>query len=464
MKKTACAILILVLLFFLPTGCGNKESSTTSTDTSAPGYFAPAAQDGLVFSDKELQFQLLRALSSAVYDASDIGECLETARRVDEAQLKQGNFESWYAAWNATAERINRIADDCLARGRKVSAREAYLRCETYYSMAEFYLHGDPSDPRIRDTAGKARECFAKATELMDNPVEQVKIEYENTTLPGYFYQVDDSGRKRPLVIIQTGFDGTQEELYAQGVVAGLRRGYNVLTFEGPGQGEVLREQNLYFRPDWEKVVTPVVDYALSRKEVDPKKVALWGISMGGYLGSRGAAFEHRLGGLIADPGMDMSVMITEEIGPAVASITGDPSFKATPESVAAFVRQNSEDFDESVYEMMKSSIKMNWFMQNGMYAFGVKSPGELVLKLTEYTLSGLTPKIECPTLICNSEQDKQSFGAMARDIFDDLRCKKQYILFTNADGAGAHCQMGAMLFGHQVKYGWLDDTFRPRE
>lgn len=225
-----------------------------------------------------------------------------------------------------------------------------------------------------------------------------------------------------------------------------------------------MREQNLYFRPDWEKVVTPVVDYALSRKEVDSKKVALWGISMGGYLSPRGAAFEHRLGGLIADPGMDMGVMITEEIGPAVASATGDPSFKATPESVAAFVRQDSEDFDKGMYEMMKSSIKMNWFMQHGMYAFGVKSPGELVLKLTECTLSGLTPKIECPTLICDSEQDKQKLGAMTRDIFDDLRCKKQYILFTNADGAGTHCQMGAMLFGHQVKYGWLDDTFRTRE
>ncbi|MBK5093883.1 MAG: dipeptidyl aminopeptidase, partial [Actinobacteria bacterium] len=218
MNKKVCALLVLVLLFLLLAGCGKKDSPTTGTDTSATNYFAPASQDGLVFSDNELQFQLLRALSSSVYDASDIGECLETAMRVDEAQLKQGNFESWYAAWNATAERINRIADDCLSKGQKVSAREAYLRCETYYSMAEFYLHGDPSDPRIRETAGKARECFAKATKLMDNPVEQVKIKYENTTLPGYFYQVDDSGKKRPLVILQTGYDGTQEELYAQGV------------------------------------------------------------------------------------------------------------------------------------------------------------------------------------------------------------------------------------------------------
>jgi len=47
------------------------------------------------------------------------------------------------------------------------------------------------------------------------------------------------------------------------------------LIFEGPGQGAVIREQELPYRYDWEKVVTPVVDYALSRDNVDPNKVAL---------------------------------------------------------------------------------------------------------------------------------------------------------------------------------------------
>ncbi len=72
---------------------------------------------------------------------------------------------------------------------------------------------------------------------------------------------------------------------YGGGAIAAVRRGYNCLTFEGPGQGEVIREQGLPFRYDWEKVVTPVVDYALSRPEVDPRKVALFGISLGGVPG-----------------------------------------------------------------------------------------------------------------------------------------------------------------------------------
>lgn len=77
--------------------------------------------------------------------------------------------------------------------------------------------------------------------------------------------------RPRKTLIVQTGFDGTAEELYFTRAVFALERGYNVLLFEGPGQGGALREQQLYFRPDWENVVTPVVDYLLARKDVDPK-------------------------------------------------------------------------------------------------------------------------------------------------------------------------------------------------
>jgi pimeloyl-ACP methyl ester carboxylesterase len=464
LKKISLATIVLVLLAGIIVGCGSSTKTTTSNTAYKPTFHAPASQTGLVFQDPELQFQMLRAMGASAYGAADIGECLETAMQIDEAQVQQGHFDTWYNAWNSTAERLRPLADQSLARGDKVSARDAYLRCNTYYNMAEFYLHGNPSDPRITEASTKARDSFKAAGKLMDPPLEEIKIKYENTTLPGYFFRVDESDKKRPLMIIQTGFDGTKEELYSGGGAAALERGYNVLTFEGPGQGEALRKQHLHFRPDWEKVVTPVVDYAVSRKDVDPGKIAMWGISMGGYLTARAAAYEHRLDALILDPAMDMAQVVVRNFGPELEEMTGDPNFKATPDNIAALIKKDPRAMDEAFSFAMKSSISSNWFIQNGMYAFGLKTPSAFPLALLDYSLAGVSDKITASTLVCDAEQDVKKFDTMTHDIYNSLTCPKEYVLFTNAQGAGAHCQIGAFRYGNQVKLDWLNKTTRNKD
>jgi dipeptidyl aminopeptidase/acylaminoacyl peptidase len=95
------------------------------------------------------------------------------------------------------------------------------------------------------------------------------------------------------------------EELYTSAAAPALERGYNCLTFEGPGQGEVIRKQKFPFRYDWEKVVTPVIDYALTRdSDIDPSQIALMGISIGGYLAARAAAYEHRISACVLYDGV----------------------------------------------------------------------------------------------------------------------------------------------------------------
>ena len=257
-----------------------------------------AAGPHLVFSNPNYDFELLRAIGYTLSNGADINECLKTARAI-----KQGDKESWYENWHTLAQRILAMGRTSLEAGHKISAREAFLRASNYFRVAEFYLHGNPKDPRILETWGQSRDCFRKAARLLDNPVEVIKIPYEKTTLPGYFLRPDNTGKKRKTLILQTGFDGTGEELYFSTGFFVLKRGYNVLIFEGPGQGGALREQHLHFRPDWEKVVTPVVDYALSRPEIDPKRLALAGFSMGGYLAPRGAAFEQSPGRPDRQPG-----------------------------------------------------------------------------------------------------------------------------------------------------------------
>jgi pimeloyl-ACP methyl ester carboxylesterase len=142
------------------------------------------------------------------------------------------------------------------------------------------------------------------AAPLLAPPVQPVAIPYENTTLPGYFYLAGDPGIPRPAVIMHTGFDGTAEEMHFQGAAAAADCGYHVLAFDGPGQGGALHRQGLVFRPDWENVAGAVLDYARTQPGVAGERVALWGLSMGGLLAPRAAAFEHRLAAVIAVDGV----------------------------------------------------------------------------------------------------------------------------------------------------------------
>ena len=190
----------------------------------------------IIFQDPEFSFQLLRVLGSTYYGGADVGECLSTAYRINE-----GDFESWYIEWSKTARRVRDYGDKSLSSGQQVSACEAYFRASNYYRTAEFFLHLNPNDSRITETWQSSVDSFRKGVALLQTTeVDFIEIPYEETTLPGYFYKTkDNSAFPKPTLILHTGFDGTQEELYATSVVAALHRGYNCITFEGPGQGRV---------------------------------------------------------------------------------------------------------------------------------------------------------------------------------------------------------------------------------
>lgn len=220
---------------------------------------------GHFFQDPLFERFAVRALSHALYGGADFGECFVTA-----AQITPADPDSWYRAWTATADRVFHIAESCAAAGRSVSAREAYLRASNYYRTAWLPLFGAPVDDRLVAAFDREAEAFARAAAGMSPAVEAVEIPYEGTSLPGYFHRADDSGQPRPTVIATNGYDATVHEAHFAHAVAAVRRGYHCLTFDGPGQGRPLIHQGLVFRPDWENVVRPVVDYALSRPEVDP--------------------------------------------------------------------------------------------------------------------------------------------------------------------------------------------------
>jgi len=253
-----------------------------------------------LFRDESFSFETLRAAGSAPYGGADLGEVLATARLI-----RNGDEAQWFTSWRSTAERVHAIADKALADGHRLSARQAFLRASNYYRTAEFFRRkGAACDTEALAIARLSRETFCSAIGLMDRPAFQIGIPYEGTMLPGYLFLVDDSGVARPTVVYTNGYDSTAEESWFAIAAAALERGYNVLAYDGPGQGAAIREQSLVFRPDWEAVLTPVLDYCQSRSEVDPQAIALFGYSMGAYLVARAAAFDRRPSALILDDGL----------------------------------------------------------------------------------------------------------------------------------------------------------------
>lgn len=396
----------------------------------------------IIFNDPIYSFEMLRTLSHTPYNGADIGECLNTGYRI-----KEGDDESWYREWLKTAEFSQKIAEKSLNDGHKVSAREAYLRASNYYRSAEFFIHQDPDDPRILELSNKSCKCFQKAGKLFQPEFEVLEIPYENTTLPAYFIKADDSSQPRPTIILHTGYDGTGEELYFDGGAAAARRGYNCLLFEGPGQGRVIRERKIKFRPDWEAAVTPVVDYLITREEVDPDRIALYGHSFGGYLAPRAAAFEHRIHACIANGG------IYDYLEPQFAKM------QMNREQGMNSILNNPEELDKIVYDLMKTEAQIRWAMQDGMWKFGADTPHELFLKESEYNLKDCVKQIQCPMLIIDSEKD-QFFAGQAKKLYDVIQSPKKFILFTVEESAEEHCQMGASSISHQKIYDWLDKIF----
>ncbi len=417
----------------------------TAAKTDRAVSLATAGMPGL-FNDQSFYFETLRAFGYAHYGGADIGEVLSTAGRIPD-----GDETAWYMQWRGLAERIHADAERSSSGGHHVSARESYLRASNYYRLCEFYTRAGPADdPLVREVGQLSVDMFACAARLMSPPPQRVRFPYEDTTLPGWWIPAEAGSAHRsggnpdgprPTLLFHGGFDSTEEELYFSGGAAAARRGYHVLAFAGPGQGSALRDQQLLFRPDWETVVTPAVDWLLERPDVDPHRIALMGMSLGGNLAPRAAATEHRLAALIAYDGLySFADAVQDKIGPAIMELVRDG---------------DDTKVNALIEEVMSSNTQIRSLFNWGTWAYGVDSPADVIRATDPYTLDGYAPLITCPTLVLEGEND---FGpGQAAPLYEALRCEKTYHLFPTAEGGGEHCQAGATSNLHQVIFDWLD-------
>jgi len=391
-------------------------------------------------SDPSFHFELLRTLAHARYFGADVGEVLEAASRIE-----AGNFESFAKVFESLANRVYEQAQQIDKTTRPVSARDAYFRAATYFRAADFYLHGNPEDSRINDFWQKQTIAFDRAIALLPNPGERITWKADGFDVPAIFFRtgVADASNPRPTLIMGNGYDGAQEEMLHSCGFAALERGYNVVTYEGPGQPTVLRNQGLGFITQWEKVVSPVVDYLRTREDVDSAKIGLIGFSMGGFLALRAAAFEGRLAAAIAIDGIF-------DVHGAYMSMLPPPWKSANGEEVDAMVT--------NLLQSGKAPTGLRWGVEQGLWSFKTSSPADFLDRTKTMTLEGISGGIQCPVWV-GCAGDDEFFQGQPEMVRDALGARATYVKLTMDDGAGHHCHVGAGVLMNQRVFDWFGDV-----
>jgi alpha/beta superfamily hydrolase len=381
-------------------------------------------------------------LSGAAYEGADIGEVLVAAN-----EIKEGDFESFHNAFNDLANRVHDQAIAIDSKKHPLSARSSFFRSSAYYRAADAYLHGNWSDPRIMELWEKQATDYNKAIALLPQPGQRIEIRADNFIVPAIFFKTDKPG-KRPTVILGQGYDGAMEDLYHVMGKAAVERGMNVIVYEGPGQPTVRRYQDLGFVLEWERVITPIVDYILTREDVDASKIALMGYSFGGFLAPRAAAFEHRLAAVIAIDGV-------YNFGESILNQFG--------EEPAKLVRAGEKEAVDTLGKQLQANpdapTTIRWGINQGEWTFKTHSAYDFVSKAQEYTLKGLVDKIKTPVFVGEAESDI-FFEGQATKLAKELGDLGTYHMFKNVLGAGEHCQIGASVLMNQVSLDWLEDVF----
>jgi dienelactone hydrolase len=386
-------------------------------------------------TDKTFHYELLRVLGASRSYGADVGEVLAAAEKII-----PGDFESWYEEFNELAGHVH--ASFRTAR-YPVSARNALFRAASYYRAADFFLHGNPVDQRINELWVRQTACFDLAISLMDIPGERIELQTPEFTVPAIFYRASKTDEPRPTILMCNGYDGSQEEMLHVFGFGALERGFNVITFEGPGQPSVVRNQQLGFIHEWEKVVSPLVDYCECQSAIDSSRLILLGYSFGGFLVPRAAAFEHRLAAVVCVDGVfDVFSTFTKEFPPSFLQMLNNGQKK---------------EFDQLTWQATQGNTALRWGVEQGCWSFHTDSPYEMLQMTRPMSMQGIAENIQCPVLVCEAAQD-HFFVRQPQLLAAALGDKATHRRLTAEDAAQEHCHVGATDFATTLVMDWIED------
>ncbi|MEO6092564.1 MAG: alpha/beta fold hydrolase, partial [Novosphingobium sp.] len=315
------------------------------------------------------------------------------------------------------------LADEDAAKGRAFSASNKLERASLYLITAErMQGHGHPGRTQ---TYARALDAFARSTRLGRIERERVEVPLATGTMPALYTRAPGAGRK-PVVVYCNGLDSCKELLFWSRLPEALaRRGISTLCVDQPGSGEALRLQDLPVDPHSESWASKAVDWLEAQPDVDPARIGMTGISLGGHFAPRAVAFEPRF---------------------ASGAVWGA-----------------NHDWREVQQKRLKregeNPIPHYW--AHVMWAFGASDMDEFFAKAEAMTLDGVMERIRVPFLITHGERDRQIALDYAYRSFDQLTAspRRELKLFTDREGGVEHVGADNMAFGRDTIADWFAET-----
>jgi dienelactone hydrolase len=398
-----------------------KLTPAVALDAAAPAApLPPKPGNGRLFENQTFHFEALRALMETPAGCADIGDVLETVKLISD-----GDVQSWFAAWSETADRVWALAESAKEQINKGSA---YLRAHNYQRTAEFLL--PPNDPKRPLSWEKTLSHFYKGLDVLEVNYERITTPYAGANLRALYFPGAADAEKKPLFIVVGGYDSILEELYPMLGKAALDRGYAVLLYEGPGQGQPLRD-GLKFTHEWEKPTSAVLDAFLA-DHPKPTKMVLTGMSMGGYFAPRAAAFDPRIDGVVAwDACFDL------------------------PDAIARPLRLARTPIGASVPDVV-------WAVNNARWTMGTDSIDEAEKAFAPYRLASVADRIRQDVLIIAGAEDHFIPSHQAADFANSLVNAKSVTtrVFDRRSGGAEHCQTGNSTLVNLAIFDWLEEKF----
>lgn len=316
--------------------------------------------------------------------------------------------EAFCLAWRAAADKVAGFARADEAAGNLRGAAGKYARASSYYFSAE--RQTSTSDPNRGTLYQNMLDCFSKFVALRRENCERVEIPYQGTTLPALYVRGKGDAARKPCMVHFDGLDVNKEYIYLGGMPGELaERGVSTLIVDHPGVGEALRGRGLTSIVETEQPASACVDWLEQRADVDPARIGMMALSLGGYYATRAASFESRFACCVAWGAMyDVGVGIRKRLAGGGAQ--------------------------KSVHHYFEH---IQWVM-------GKQSMDEVVAQADRMTLAGILDRIRCPLLITHGANDRQVPVEFAHRTFNEAVNSpgKELHIHTVQDGGSEHCSV----------------------